>query len=99
MRQVSEPTISPKAASNRYYLRFDFVGEDIREWITKPLTPEQWAEMVVDKLKEEVFPIIVEGGQEEVGGTDYFEYDNLLVTKETLSNPNLLLSWGIRHEG
>ena len=80
---------------NNYILRFDYIGVDLREWITKPMTRDEFKWNFENDYRAEQFPILIEGGRMEFTGDDNVEWDILPFTEDMYRNPNLQVSWGI----
>jgi len=77
----------------KYLICLDYPTEfTAREFITKPMTEEEFDTDIRGCIREGLFPIIVEGNRKEAD-----IWDNLILTEAIINNPNIFITMGVKY--
>lgn len=87
-----------KVSKQRYLICFDYVHSFImREFVTLPMTEEEFETDFRGNIKEEIFPIFVKGNRKEHTNNEDI-WDDIVYTRAMYDDPNILLTIGVYNE-
>ena len=92
---ITQPKVDTKPSKQKYLICLDYIRHFvIREFITKPMTEEEFEINIRGKLVVKDFPIIIKGNRKE-GIKDAVVWDDFIYTEAMYNDSNIFLTTGV----
>ena len=93
MKQISTPEqTEPKHTDikKKHIIRITWPDTLVMdEWITKPMTTEEFQDDILGRIEEGLLPFFIEGNRIEVAGDNHKEWDKLFISKFIIDNTKI----------